>query len=409
MAPRIALLGGRPSVLKSAAKLGCEVVTLAKPGMYDPEAARRWCVEVVDVDLGDQQAVMAAGRALQARLPVARFFSPAELGLVAAARLNEEFALGGNSLRTVTLLKDKSAMRSHLAGIGLSPVRFRVVHGAGELAGFLTELGGPGIIKPLDFGGSADVHKVDGPDRAAEVWSRVEAAGRERMLAEEFLTGHEVSVEGFSADGAHTVVAVTDKLLGAGFVEAGHSVPARVAEHTREEIVELTARLLDAVGLVEGPSHTEIMITAEGLRIIESHNRAGGDNIPELVRLAYGVDLVRATVAVPLGLEPWKDEVPVPLGGAAIRFLAAEPGVVTAVDLPAEGLEGVTLGVTAKPGMVVPSVTWSADRVCGDVIAVGRDADEAVARAEAAAARVRIRTGPAPETAPRATAPVRTS
>ncbi|MCG7526203.1 ATP-grasp domain-containing protein [Streptomyces sp. OfavH-34-F] len=395
MTTRIALLGGRPSVLRSAAELGCEVTMLAKPGMYDPEAARRWCAEVIDVDLGDQQAVLEAGRALQNRLPVARFFSPAELGLVTAARLNEEFSLGGNSLHSVTLLKDKSAMRRHLEGTGLSPVRFAVVRGADELAGFLTGIGGPGIVKPLDYGGSRDVHKVEGPGRAAEVWARVEAAGRDRMLVEEFLTGHEVSVEGFSADGRHTVVAVTDKLLGTGFVEAGHSVPARVDERTREEIAELTVRLLDAVGLVEGPSHTEIMITPDGLRIIESHNRAGGDNIPELVRLAYGVDLVRAAVAVPLGIEPWKDEVPAPIGGAAIRFLTAEPGVVGEVHLPDDGLEGVTLGVKAKPGMVIPPVTWSADRVCGEVIAVGRDAEEAVARAEAAAARILIRTGPA--------------
>ncbi|MEU9732241.1 ATP-grasp domain-containing protein [Streptomyces sp. NPDC048002] len=395
MAPRIALLGGRPSVLRSAAELGCEIVQFAKPGMYDPEVSSRWCAEVVEVDLGDQRAVLEAGRALHARLPVARFFSPAELGLVVAARLNEEFALGGNSLRTVTLLKDKAAMRARLAEVGLSPVRFRVVRDAAELAAFLAEIGGPGIVKPLDFGGSRDVHKVDGPDRAAGIWSLVEAAGRAQMLAEEFLTGREVSVEGFSADGAHTVVAVTDKLLGSGFVEAGHSVPATVDERVRAEIAELTGRLLDAVGLVEGPSHTEIMITADGLRVIESHNRAGGDNIPELVRLAYGVDLVRAAVAVPLGLEPWKNEVPAPVGGAAIRFLSAEPGVVTDVDLPADGLEGVTLGVKAQPGMVIPQVTWSAERLCGDVIAVGRDAGEAVDRAEAAAARVRIRTSPA--------------
>ncbi|MGW5637584.1 ATP-grasp domain-containing protein [Streptomyces sp. NPDC003832] len=395
MAPRIGLLGGRPSVLRSAAELGCEIVQFAKAGMYDPKVSARWCAEVVEVDLGDREALLAAGRALHARLPVARFFSPAELGLVAAATLNEEFGLGGNSLRTVTLLKDKAAMRARLAEVGLSPVRFRVVRDAAELAAFLDEIGGPGIVKPLDFGGSRDVHKVDGPHQAAGTWSLVEAAGRAQMLAEEFLTGREVSVEGFSADGAHTVVAVTDKLLGSGFVETGHSVPATVDEPTREEIAELTGRLLDAVGLVEGPSHTEIMITPGGLRIIESHNRAGGDNIPELVRLAYGVDLVRAAVAVPLGLEPWKGEVPAPLGGAAIRFLSAEPGVVTEVDLPADGLDGVTLGVTARPGTVIPRVTWSAERLCGDVIAVGRDAAEAVDRAEAAAARVRIRTRPA--------------
>ncbi|MFJ9078334.1 ATP-grasp domain-containing protein [Streptomyces sp. NPDC102278] len=397
MAPRIALLGGRPSVLKSASDLGCDVVLIQTPGVYDPEAAAEFCVQVVDTPLVDQEAAVAAGRRVFAEQPVVRFFSPAELGLVAAARLNEEFGLGGNSVETVRMLKDKAAMRRRLAEVGLSPVRFRVVESEAELLEFVTELAGPVMIKPLDYGGSRDVHRVEGPDRVPEIWRKVEAVGRGRMLAEEFLTGHEVSVEGFSQDGVHTVVAVTDKLLGeggSGFIEAGHSVPARVDGATRQGIVDLTGRLLDAVGLVEGPSHTEIMITDAGLRIIESHNRAGGDNIPELVRLAYGVDLVRAAVAVPLGLEPWNPDVPEATAGAAIRFVLAEPGVVTDVEEPAEVEEGVTLAVQAVPGTVVPPLTWSVDRVCGHVIAVGADAAEAVARCEKTIAAIEIRTRP---------------
>ncbi|MFE6334315.1 ATP-grasp domain-containing protein [Streptomyces sp. NPDC057798] len=392
MAPRIALLGGRPNVLKSASDLGCEVVLMHTPGAYDPAAAAQWCSEVVETRLSDEDGSVAAGRELFARQPVVRFFSPSELGLVAAARLNEEFGLGGNSVRTVRLLKDKSAMRRHLAEVGMSPVRFRVVHGEAELVAFLTELAGPAVIKPLDYGGSALVYRLDGPAEAGEIWRQVEAAGRTRMLVEEFLVGLEVSVEAFSDNGVHTVVAVTDKLLGAGFVEAGHSVPARIDERTRREIAELTAQLLDAVGLVEGPSHTEIMITDKGPRIIESHNRAGGDSIPELVRRAYGVDLVRSAVAVPLGLEAWTPEVPAATAGAAIRFVSAEPGVVTGVEVPDPVPEGVVLDVKARPGTVVPPVTWSVDRVCGHVIAVGADAAEAVDRCEKALAGIKITT-----------------
>ncbi|MFJ9864317.1 ATP-grasp domain-containing protein [Streptomyces sp. NPDC101165] len=395
MAPRIALLGGRPTVLKSASDLGCEVVLVHTPGRYDTDAAARYCAEVVEAPLADEEAAVAAGRALFARQSVVRFFSPSELGLVPAARLNEEFGLGGNSVRTVRLLKDKSAMRRRLAEVGLSPVRFRVVHSAAELAGFLSELGGPAMVKPLDYGGSAHVYRVDAAADAAGIWEKAEAAGRTRMLAEEFLVGHEVSVEAFTDDGVHTVVAVTDKLLGAGgFIEAGHSVPARVDEAARQGIVELTTRLLDAVGLVEGPSHTEIMITGSGLRIIESHNRAGGDSIPELVRLAYGVDLVRSAVAVPLGIEPWQPEVPPAVAGSAIRFVPAEPGVVTGVEVSDDMPEGVTLDVKARPGMVVPPLTWSVDRVCGQVIAVGTDAADAAARCEKAVAGIRITTTP---------------
>ncbi|MEV0176956.1 ATP-grasp domain-containing protein [Streptomyces sp. NPDC050803] len=398
MAARIALLGGRPNVLRSAADLGCEVVLVHTPGRYDTEAAAQYCVEVVEATLGDEEAAVAAGRALFARQPVARFFSPSELGLVPAARLNEEFGLGGNSVDTVRLLKDKSAMRRRLAELGLSPVRFRVVHGAGELAAFLTELGGPAMVKPLDHGGSMHVYKAGTPADAAGIWAKAETAGRTRMLAEEFLAGHEVSVEAFTDAGVHSVIAVTDKLLGAGgFIEAGHSVPSRIDEATRQEIVELTTRLLDAVGLVEGPSHTEIMITADGLRIIESHNRAGGDSIPELVRLAYGVDLVRAAVAVPLGIEPWQPGTGRPTAGSAIRFLSAEPGVVTGVEVPEDLPEGVTLSLSARPGLVVPPLTWSVDRVCGHVIAVGADAADAAERCEKAAAAVRITTRPAGE------------
>jgi len=219
------------------------------------------------------------------------------------------------------------------------------------------------------------------------------------VLVEEFLTGPEISVEAFSHRGRHTVVAMTDKyLLGDGFVEIGHSVPAQLSEATRREAAELTVELLTAVGLTEGPSHTEIKLTERGPRIVESHNRTGGDFIPDLVKLTYGVDLLRLAVAVPLGYANWDHAAPAACGAAAVRFILAPPGTVVSVTRPDSTDPMARVELTAEPGTSVPPLTWSGDRVCGHVIATGRFAADAVARCSQAVDQIVITTDPAAQT-----------
>jgi biotin carboxylase len=59
--------------------------------------------------------------------------------------------------------------------------------------------------------------------------------------------------------------------------------------------------LLDAAGHRFGPAHTEIILTAEGPRVVESQARLGGDRIPLLVELATGFDLEAAVFAALAG------------------------------------------------------------------------------------------------------------
>ncbi|WP_326651763.1 ATP-grasp domain-containing protein [Streptomyces sp. NBC_01750] len=399
MAIRIAVIGGQSDILRAAAHYGLDTVLFHAPGKAGPDSAEL-CEQVVDVDLLDEEAIAAEVRRAHADRPFRRVLTLTEPGLLPAARLNAELGLGGNSPRTVELLKDKSAMRLLLADTGLSPVRHRVVQGADELAAFVDGLGGPAIIKPLDHGGSADVQRIEGPADADAAWREVKRVGRSRMLAEEYLEGSEISLEAFSVAGRHTVVAITDKLLGPRFIEFGQAVPAELGPELTEASIALTQRLLDAAGLVEGPSHTELKLTPAGPRIVESHNRTGGDSIPELVELAYGVDLVRMAVGLPLELETWDHAVPPAKGGAAIRFIEADPGTVTAVRRPTAERDGVSIALKATEGTVVPPLTWSVDRVCGHVIATGRSAAEAIERCELTLRDIDVVTAPAPAPAP---------
>ena len=202
------------------------------------------------------------------------------------------------------LLKDKHFMRKRLDEVGISPVMHRVVRSAGELTAFWQDIGGPAFVKPVNGAASIAASRVENAQDAEAAWERITESGYLEGLAEEFLTGPEFSVEAYSWHAEHVVLAMTRKLLAANHLEIGHSMPARMDETAKARAQALVKQMLDAVGLVEGPSHTEIRLTPNGPRIIESHNRAGGSRLFEMMAHAVGVDIIKMAVAVPLGLSP---------------------------------------------------------------------------------------------------------
>jgi biotin carboxylase len=392
VAKLILVLGGRLNVIEGAREAGVEVVLLHHPGGYEPRAAQL-CEEIVHVDFTDVEQVAAHVRRWQARRPVDRVVSLTEEGLMPAAVLNSRFGLGGNTVQSVRLLLHKDAMRRHLADVGMSDVRYRVVAELKEAADFLTHTWAM-VMKPLHGTASRGIHIVRSGVELEAAWERLRSEGYLPALAEELLEGREISVEAFSAEGEHVIVGTTQKTLNAALVEVGHTTPAGITPEEASAAAELTTRFLTAVGLTEGPSHTELMLTADGPRIIESHNRIGGGRLRDLVWRAYGLDLARLAVSVPLGLEPAPATAPVPTGGAAIRFFQPPPGVVTevvGVDRYRDDLD-LELDMPLKPGDRVNPIEESFDRIYGSVLAWGPSAQDAVGRCERVLSDVQVKT-----------------
>jgi hypothetical protein len=172
-------------------------------------------------------------------------------------------------------------------------------------------------------------------------------------------------------------------------------MPADLDDWTYRQVVDLVTRFLDVVKLEEGPAHTEIKLTSNGPRIIESHNRPGGDRINELVRVACGVDMKRIALGWPCGLVAPLADAPRLESGAAVRFFTPPPGVVREVSgldavRDAEGV--VELHLALQVGDRVHPVTESYDRV-GWVVCRGANALEANRRCDEVLRRVSIVTG----------------
>jgi len=186
-----------------------------------------------------------------------------------------------------------------------------------------------------------------------------------------------------------TALTVTDREVAeppAFGVALAHVWPS----HDGGQSPDVAARAVAALGITDGPSYTQLRIGPEGPMVIEVAARLGGGHDAELVEAAVGVDLNALAIDAALGRVL---EAPQPgprVGGAVTRFLVAPAGTLAAVEVP-DDLDGVELvRIYRSPGHVFTPLRRGADRA-GAVLAVGADRDEALARADMAAERIRFR------------------
>ncbi|MBN0049117.1 ATP-grasp domain-containing protein [Streptomyces actuosus] len=412
---RVAVIGGRPAPVTGAKELGIDVVLVHEEGAYDPAVADH-CERILHAPLTDGQAILDILKPLHDERPFDRVLTTTEPAAESTGFVVDALGLPGVTEATARALKDKALTRRLLDEHGLSPVRYRMVSSAADIEAFWSEAGEPIIVKPVDGVASLHIHLVQRPEDAAPAWEALREAGVSAVIAEEYLEGPVVSVDSFSHAGRHLPIGYSEYRMNDRYVEWEVSTPSRQALPWLDELRALTPKVLDAVGLTEGPSHSEFVLTERGPRVLESHARLAGSGAPELVRRAFGLNLNRMFLTVPLGIDQLPQTSPDPLGGAAVRFFTPEPGTITAIEVP-EGVAGdvrrvprgetplvflpyldefadteVAVVIGKNPGEVVPPLLTVADCVSGYVIASGRDADDAVAKCDTVNDRIHFRT-----------------
>src|SRR5207237_6391253 len=163
------------------------------------------------------------------------------------------------------------------------------------------------------------------------------------------------------------------------------------------QAIDAARRAARAVGVIEGPTYTQVLVAkGGGVVVAELAARLGGGHDAELCRAALGVDLNAAAIAAALG-DPLRRQQLAPqarVGGACIKFLVASSGRLRAV----EGLEKafalpgiVGIRIYRRTGHVFEPLRRGSDRA-GAILAVGDSAEEALERAEAASSLIRFDT-----------------
>ena len=201
------------------------------------------------------------------------------------------------------------------------------------------------------------------------------------------MNGPEVSVETISVGGTCHVIQITDKLTTGAphYVEMGHSQPTQLSKDVANQIANVAKAANKAIGIVNGPSHTEIIVTSEGPKIVEIGARLGGDNInTHLVPLSTGINIVECCIKIALGEKP--DIKPKWNKGSAIRYFNQHAGIIKSIDgiEEAKNIKGVQqISIVHGVGEEITEVTSSGARM-GFVIAQDKDVESAINDCESA-------------------------
>lgn len=299
-----------------------------------------------------------------------------------------------NPFPVYDIFKSKATLRKVLHGDEVLRVGYKKITSYAMLERELYSLCHKSVLKPSVSSGSKDIFLIETAEdirNALQRWKAV--SDPPEMVLEDFLDGHQFSVEVISREGQHEILGVTSKFSVEPpyYVENGGVFPALISSPLYSEIVDITCRFLDKVGFKNGPTHTEVMATRNGVKIIESNMRMGG-LIPFLIQGAHGIDANEFLIEFMTGrvseYVPQKGDRAV-LGilnfGTGGRLISVD-GQDEVRDLPYL----VKMNIWARVGEVLREPSCNEQRH-GYVVVSGSSLEEALLRLDAARARLKPR------------------
>ncbi|MFK0017033.1 ATP-grasp domain-containing protein [Streptomyces sp. NPDC091027] len=373
---------------------------------YSP-ALHNLLAGTLTTDLGNPQQALADTVAYARRINAAAVLTTNEYLTPLAAHTCALLDLPGNDPTTALAARDKAAMATAFTAAGVTAPR---THTLATPAALRTRFLRPGmrlpvVIKPADAAGSQGVTVLARLQDADTAWQHAHTApgmyagpaGR-TVLLQQYIPGREYSVESFTQHGRTTHLAITAKTTSRGThrVELAHTLPAQLPTAVEHSIRQETAKAVRAVGIRNGASHTEVIVTPTGRPyVIETAARIGAGHIGELLHHALGINPWTALLDLALG-RPAR-LTPARRHHATVRFLTSPAaGRLTAVTgLPRPGPGTPLVRLRARPGDPVGPAHTNAGRL-GSLIVVAPDARTTAARAAQLLDDIRIEVEPHP-------------
>ena len=302
--------------------------------------------------------------------------------------------------QAAVLATSKARQRERFASADVPQPQYQSCRTLDEARWAADEFGYPCVVKAPDRQGQrglsvvSERHALEGAVATALELSRSGA-----FLVEKLVEGREVTVNGFLLGGRFNALTITDRHLAAppAFgVALAHSWPCAQPTAQIAKAIDAARKAANALGITDGPTYTQVIVSEAGAVIGELAARLGGGHDAELCRAALRVDLNQLAISAALGEEVRRNRLApqARVGGACIRFLVAEPGQLRAVRGLAEAfdVEGVRgIRIYRKPGHMFEPLRSGSDRA-GAILAVGDSAEDALERANRARSLVRFET-----------------
>lgn len=221
-----------------------------------------------------------------------------------AARLREHLRVPGMGDTTARYFRDKLAMRVQARDEGLPVPEFVHLLNHDEVREYMASVPAPWVLKPRSEAGSVGIKKLH---HAEELWHYAGELGDQQShyLLERYLPGDVFHVDSVVYD--HEVLFHRASRYGVApfnvWNEGGVFSTRSLSDDDplAQAMYDLNRRLVKAMRLVRGVTHTEFIRSADGkLYFLEMAARVGGANVDMHVEACSGVNLWREWVRLEL-------------------------------------------------------------------------------------------------------------
>jgi hypothetical protein len=237
-----------------------------------------------------------------------RVISVSQYEAMEAAQIRRGLGVEGEMPEQVHIVNDKVAMKAAVAAEGLRVPRFARCHEAlTSSSADAAPWAGKTVLKPVDGTASKDVlvfpTYADAITAIANRSTGLEGWDPERFQLEEYVEGPILHFDGLMLAG-HPVAIVANKYLGT-CLEFAQGIPQGSIQLDDDgRRCQVALDYLRAVGICNGPFHLEMIEAIDGMVFLEVAARPGGGDIVETFRLATGIELVKAGLAISLDWSP---------------------------------------------------------------------------------------------------------
>jgi biotin carboxylase len=312
---------GKLSHFMPAREMGYDIVLLKKkPSDFD----KQYFDHIITADPFDTDSAVESVCEFQKKYRIEGCLTRFESYVPVAAKICKKLMLKGTSLKSAMNARDKLMMREALSKAGVPQPKFMRIRNISDLKKAASILGYPFLIKPLSGAKSRFIKKIVRPADIKPCFKIVSKGCKEssttlfrnysgirsnnfkkEFIAEECITGKQVTTTSFISNGKITHIAVADLItaqdLGIdAFYLISRTTPSLLPDSIQKDICKISSDAIKALGLDNTPVHPELILTKEGPKILEVAARIGGYRTDMTIQ-AFGIKLNEIAIKIALG------------------------------------------------------------------------------------------------------------
>ena len=354
-------------LIEKAREMGLYTIAASYSGNYPGLALAD---EVWNVDTRDFETLIQLSRSAGI---AGVCTSGTDVAIISLGAICESLGLSGLSLDCAKTVTDKASMKEAFQTAGTSTPRFYKVSSLAEALKAFEHLGSPVIVKAVDSSGSRGITKAETLQEVETAWkSAMNVTQKDYVLVEEFITAHEIGVDGFIYKGQIQFMLPHDKFTlttNGTTLPEGHHFPFHCSETLYSEILHQMNLVVQATGMDNCAVNADILVSGSKAWVLEAGGRAGATCIPELISCYCGFDYYQQMILQALGETPdfsFTRELPC----MAKLLFCKHQGVITGIDeetLLNLGTSGLRISLDYPVGTQVEAVQNGTSRI-GQVI-----------------------------------------